>query len=67
MNNINISLEDEIKKSEFSDAVKEEALKILNSITNGDSSDEKIKNQIQDDIYELIAKGKDNKGDQEWF
>lgn len=65
MNNINISLEDEIKKSEFSDAVKEEALKILNSITNGDSSDEKIKNQIQDDIYELIAKGKDNKGDQE--
>ena len=67
MNNINISLEDEIKKSEFSDAVKEEALKILNAITNGDSSDEKIKNQIQDDIYELIAKGKDNKGDQEWF
>lgn len=65
MNNINISLEDEIKKSEFSDAVKEEALKILNSITNGDSSDEKIKNQIQDDIYELIAKGKDNNGDQE--
>ena len=65
MNNINISLEDEIKKSEFSDAVKEEALKILNSITNGDSSDEKIKNQIQDDIYELIAKGKDDKGDQE--
>lgn len=65
MNNINISLEDEIKKSEFSDAVKEEALKILNSITNGDSSDEKIKNQIQDDIYELIAKGKDNRGDQE--
>ncbi len=65
MNNINISLEDEIKKSEFSDAVKEEALKILNSITSGDSSDEKIKNQIQDDIYELIAKGKDNKGDQE--
>ena len=65
MNNINISLEDEIKKSEFSDAVKEEALKILNSITNGDSSDEKIKNQIQDDIYELIAKVKDNKGDQE--
>lgn len=65
MNNINISLEDEIKKSEFSDEVKEEALKILNSITNGDSSDEKIKNQIQDDIYELIAKGKDNKGDQE--
>ena len=65
MNNINISLEDEIKKSEFSDAVKEEALKILNSIKNGDSSDEKIKNQIQDDIYELIAKGKDNKGDQE--
>lgn len=65
MNNINISLEDEIKKSEFSDAVKEEALKILNAITNGDSSDEKIKNQIQDDIYELIAKGKDNKGDQE--
>ncbi len=65
MNNINISLEYEIKKSEFSDAVKEEALKILNAITNGDSSDEKIKNQIQDDIYELIAKGKDNKGDQE--
>ena len=65
MNNINISLEDEIKKSEFSDAVKEEALKILNAITNGDSSDEKIKNQIQDDIYELIAKGMDNKGDQE--
>ena len=65
MNNINSSLEEEIKKSEFSDAVKEEALKILNSITNGDSSDEKIKNQIQDDIYELIAKGKDNKGDQE--
>ena len=65
MNNINISLEYEIKKSEFNDAVKEEALKILNAITNGDSSDEKIKNQIQDDIYELIAKGKDNKGDQE--
>ncbi len=65
MNNINISLEDEIKKSEFSEEVKEEALKILNSITNSDSSDEKIKNQIQDDIYELIAKGKDKKGDQE--
>ena len=65
MNNINISLEDEIKKSEFSDVVKKEALKILNAITNGDSSDEKIKNQIHDDIYELIAKGKDNKGDQE--
>ena len=63
MNNINISLEDEIKKSEFSDTVKEEALKILNAITNSDSSDEKIKNQIQDDIYELIAKGKDNNGD----
>ncbi len=65
MNNINISLEDEIKKSEFSEAVKEEALKILNEITNSDSSDEKIKNQIQDDIYELIAKGKEETGDQE--
>ena len=60
MNNINISLEDEIKKSEFSDAVKEEALKILNSITNGDSSDEKIKNQ---QLYKI--KKKENKGDQE--
>ena len=65
MNNINISLEEEIKKSEFSEAIKEEALKILKEITNSDSSDEKIKNQIQDDIYELIAKGKEEKGDQE--
>ena len=59
MNNINISLEDEIKKSEFSENVKKEALKVLVDITNGDSSNEKIKNQIQDDIYELIARGKD--------
>ena len=65
MNNINISLEAEIKNSDFSDAVKEEALKILSEITNGDSSDEKIKNAVQDDIYELIAKGKDQKGEQE--
>ena len=67
MNNINISLETEIKNSNYNDAVKEEALKILSEITNGDSSDEKIKNLIQDDIYELIAKGKDKEGDQEWF
>lgn len=65
MNNINISLEAEIKNSDFSDVVKEEALKILSEITNGDSSDEKIKNAVQDDIYEIIAKGKDKKGEQE--
>ena len=67
MNNINISLENEIKSSEYSEAVKKEALKILNEITNSNSSDEKIKNAIQDDIYELIAKGKSSEGDKEWF
>ena len=65
MNNINISLENEIKNSEYSEAVKKEALKILSEITNSNSSDEKIKNAIQDDIYELIAKGKSNEGDKE--
>jgi hypothetical protein len=65
MNNINISLEAEIKNSEHSEAIKEEALKILSEITNGNSSDDKIKNAIQDDIYELIAKGKVNEGEQE--
>ena len=63
MNNINISLEAEIKNSEFSGTIKEEALKVLNEITNGNSSDEKIKNLIQDDIYELIAKVNMNEGD----
>lgn len=63
MNNINISLENEIKNSEHSEAIKAEALKILSEITNGNSSDDKIKNEIQDDIYELIAKGKANEGE----
>lgn len=65
MNNINISLENEIRNSEYSEAVKKEALKILNEITNSNSSDEKIKNAIQDDIYELIAKEKSSEGDKE--
>ena len=62
MNNINISLEDEIKNSEFKDEVKKEALKILNDIASGDS-DDKIKNKIQDDIYELIAKQNVSEGE----
>lgn len=62
MNNINISLEDEIKNSEFKDVVKKEALKILNDIASGDS-DDKIKNKIQDDIYELIAKQNVSEGE----
>lgn len=63
MNNINISLEDEIKNSEFKDEVKKEALKILNDIASGDS-DDKIKNKIQDDIYELIAKQNVSEGEE---
>ena len=64
MNNINISLEDEIKNSEFKDVVKKEALKILNDIASGDS-DDKIKNKIQDDIYELIAKQNVSEGEEQ--
>lgn len=64
MNNINISLEDEIKNSEFKDDVKKEALKILNDIASGDS-DDKIKNKIQDDIYELIAKQNVSEGEEQ--
>lgn len=64
MNNINISLEDEIKNSEFKDEVKKEALKILNDIASGDS-DDKIKNKIQDDIYELIAKQNVSEGEEQ--
>lgn len=64
MNNINISLEDEIKNSEFKDDVKKEALKILNDIASGDS-DDKIKNKIQDDIYELIAKQNISEGEEQ--
>ena len=63
MNNINISLEDEIKNSEFKDEVKKEALKILNDIASGDS-DDKIKNKIQDDIYEIIAKQNVSEGEE---
>lgn len=63
MNNINISLEDEIKNSEFKNEVKKEALKILNDIAFGDS-DDKIKNKIQDDIYELIAKQNVSEGEE---
>lgn len=62
MNNINISLEDEINNSEYSDVIKQEALKILNDIATGDS-DDKIKNKIQDDIYEMIAKQNSSEGD----
>lgn len=64
MKNINISLEDEIKNSEFKDDVKKEALKILNDIASGDS-DDKIKNKIQDDIYELIAKQNVSEGEEQ--
>ena len=64
MNNINISLEDEINNSEFKDEVKKEALKILNDIASGDS-DDKIKNKIQDDIYELIAKQNVSEGEEQ--
>lgn len=64
MNNINISLEDEIKNSEFKDEIKKEALKILNDIASGDS-DDKIKNKIQDDIYELIAKQNVSEGEEQ--
>ena len=64
MNNINISLEDEIKNSEFKDEVKKEALKILNDIASGDS-DDKIKNKILDDIYELIAKQNLSEGEEQ--
>ena len=63
MNNINISLEDEIKNSEFKEEVKKEALKILNDIASGDS-DDKIKNKIQDDIYEIIAKQNVSEGEE---
>lgn len=63
MNNINISLEDEIKNSEFKDEIKKEALKILNDIASGDS-DDKIKNKIQDDIYEIIAKQNVSEGEE---
>ncbi len=62
MNNINISLEDEIRQSEYSEKIKREALKILNEIATG-SSDDKIKNNIQDDIYEMIAKENMNEGE----
>ncbi|MBQ8472568.1 MAG: hypothetical protein IJ501_03600 [Bacilli bacterium] len=64
MNNINISLEDEIKNSEFKDDLKQEALQILNDIASGDS-DDKIKNKIQDDIYELIAKQNISEGEEQ--
>ena len=64
MNNINISLEDEIINSEFKDEVKKEALKILNDIASGDS-DDKLKNKIQDDIYEIIAKQSVSEGEEQ--
>lgn len=63
-NNINISLVSEIENSEFEEEIKKEALKILNHISMGDS-DEKIKNKINDDFYEMIAKQNVNEVDKQ--
>ena len=66
MNNINISLEEEINNSEFNSEIKKEALNILEEVMNG-SSDDKIKDNLQNDIYKYVISSKNKEGEEKWF
>ncbi len=70
MKSINIDLVNEIDSSNDSEAIKELAKEILKKINAG-NSDDKIKNDLDTELYKIIhnqaLNNNEKDGDSEWF